>query len=140
MSITTVNTVTAPRDVLVTESISLKTIRPVQANRAVTKGDEDDVQISQVARPTATSPDRRELDPTMLAKVRRRENFQFATLCVPLFLAGYNDGSIFKKRFSKRNSNLLYRLDWSTSSYNAKNLRCTVMRILYLNIQSIWFR
>lgn len=28
-----------------------------------------------------------------LAQIKRRENIQFAALCIPLFLAGYNDGN-----------------------------------------------
>lgn len=98
MSITILNTITAPRDVPITESISLKTIRPVQANRTTTKGDEDEAisQVQDMSSPQVlrSTPVRRELGPTDFARVKRKENFQFAALCVPLFVAGYNDGSV----------------------------------------------
>ncbi|GJJ15712.1 hypothetical protein Clacol_009990 [Clathrus columnatus] len=101
MSTTLVETITS-RGTPNNESIILKTLRPV-GNRSVTKSDEDGAvtvtKVQNVAEETVTPQPaaavirRRELDSTTLAKVKRRENFQFAALCVPLFLAGYNDGS-----------------------------------------------
>lgn len=105
MSTTALESVAASRDVPRTESIILKTLRPVHVNhvnRTITKGDDDvfSDDVHETVVPTSTTPpvyttrNQRQLDPTAVARIKRRENFQFAALCVPLFLAGYNDGSI----------------------------------------------
>ncbi|GJJ15711.1 hypothetical protein Clacol_009989 [Clathrus columnatus] len=93
MSTTAVETITSKGiPTTASESIFLTSLRPA-GNRSTTKLDGDEETNPQPAPAVIPTTVRRELDPTEFAKVKRRENFQFAALCIPLFLGGYNDGS-----------------------------------------------